>query len=137
MGNTFRRIDFKFAVKLITHTSPEKVIAKRRRKACGEAVARLKEVASIDASRRNELVVSIMKQYIGDRFDKMAGSLTPDDCRDMLISAVQNNEIADKFRQTMEYYEAARYTSMDVKIDPEKIKNIIELMCDIEKKSKK
>ena len=125
------------AAKLITHTNPEKVIAKRRRKACSEAIAQLKKTASTNTSGRNELVVSIMKQYIGDRFNKMAGSLTPDDCHDTLINATQNSEIADKFRRTMEHCEAARYTSMDVNIDSEKIKNIIELMRDIEKKTKK
>ncbi len=123
--------------KLITHTSPEIVMAKKRRKACSQSINQLKKAASMDASRRNELVVSIMKQYIGDRFDKIAGSLTPGDCHDILICAAQNNEIADKFRQTMELCEAARYTSTDMNIDHEKINNIIELVRSIEKKLKK
>jgi hypothetical protein len=31
-----------------------------------------------DTIQQNELLVLIMKQYIGDRFDKTAGSLTPE-----------------------------------------------------------
>jgi len=124
-------------IKLFTHTSPEKVAAKRRRQACNKAMALLKKTTSMDSSQRNEHVVSIMKQYIGNRFDKMAGSLTGDDCYDTIISATQDTEIADKYRQTIERCEATRYASIDINIDSEKIKDIIRLIRNIEKKSKK
>ncbi|NOR66245.1 MAG: hypothetical protein GQ528_02690, partial [Woeseiaceae bacterium] len=55
-------------IKLFTHTSPEKVAVKRRRQACGKAVGQLKNIASANAERQSELLVSAMKQYIGDRF---------------------------------------------------------------------
>jgi hypothetical protein len=123
--------------KLLTSNSPEKVAAKRRRQACSKTVNQLKKISSTDTTQRNELVVSIMKRYIGDRFDKMAGSLTPDDCSDTIITATKDTENADKFRRTIAECETARYASINVKIDSGKIKDIIDLVRNIEKKSKK
>ena len=125
------------AAKFLTHSNPEKIAAKRRRQACSKAVAQLKKIISMDSSQRNELVVSIMKRYIGDRFDKMAGSLTGDDCHDTITGAIGDAEIADKFRWTIEHCEAARFASIDVNIDSGKTRDIIELIRNIEKKSKK
>jgi len=125
------------AAKLLTHSNPEKIAAKRRRQACNKAIAQLKKIVSTDSSQRNELVVSIMKQYIGDRFDRMAGSLTGDDCYDTITRATEDTEIADKFRQTIEHCEAARFASIDVNIDSGKTRDIIGLIRNIEKKSKK
>ena len=123
--------------KLLTSTSPEKVAAKRRRQACSKTVNQLKKITSTDTTQRNELIVSIMKRYIGDRYDKMAGSLTPDDCYDTIITATKETEDADKFRRTIAECEASRYASINVNIDSGKIKDIIDLVRNIEKKSKK
>jgi hypothetical protein len=67
----------------------------------------------------------------------MAGSLTGDDCHDAITGAIGDAEIADKFRRTIERCEAARFTSIDVNIDSGKTRDIIELIRNIEKKSKK
>jgi len=123
--------------KFLTHTNPEKVAAKRRRQACSKAIAQLKKVASMDSSQRNEQVVSIMKQYVGDRFGKMAGSLTGDDCYETIINATENAEIADNYRRIMEHCESARFSSMEVTIDFEKTRDIIDIIRNIERKSKK
>ncbi|MHC4620320.1 MAG: BatD family protein, partial [Planctomycetota bacterium] len=71
---------FSSLARLFTQTSPEKEAHKRRRAAPGRAVRELKKVASAELDHRHELLASAMKQYIGERFDKMAGSLTADDC---------------------------------------------------------
>lgn len=122
--------------KLATHTSPEKVAAKRRRQACGKAISQFKKAVSMNSSQRNELVVSIMKQYIGDRFDKMAGSLTGNDCYDAIVSATADTEAADQYRRIIEYCQSARFASIDVNIDSGKTKDIIQLIRNIEKKSR-
>ncbi len=123
--------------KFLTHTSPEKVAAKRRRQAGSKAIAQLKKTISMDTSQQNEQVASIMKRYVGDRFDKIAGSLTGNDCYEAVINATKDAEIADKYRQTMEHCESARYASIDISIDSGKTKDIIELIRNIEKKLKK
>jgi len=125
------------AVKLSVHTTPERVAAKRRWGACGKAVAGLKRIASKEPAEQNEMVVTIMKQYVGERFDRMAGSLTPDDCYEAIITAAEDADIAEKYRQAIELYESARYGSMDVRVDSKRIDEIIRLIRDIEKNVKK
>jgi hypothetical protein len=127
---------FSSLIKLLTHTSPEKTAAKRRRQACGKAVTQLKRITSIETNLRNESLVSTMRQYIGDRFDKTAGSLTPDDCYNQIVAVTADSQAAQKYKETMAEFEATRYSSMETNITPEKIKEIIELVRNIEKKSK-
>jgi hypothetical protein len=123
-------------IRLSTHTSDEKIAARRRRQACGKAIGQLKRINPIDANLRNETLVSTMKQYIGDRFDRTARSLTPDDCYNQIFAATADEQAAHKFKETMAEFEATRYASMETKITPEKIKEVIELVRNIEKKSK-
>ena len=123
-------------IKLGTRKSPEKVAAKRRRQACNKAIGQLKRIASTDAKQQNELLVSIMKQYIGERFDKMAGSLTPDDCYDAIRAATTDAQTAGKYREIINNFEAGRYASIEVHIDPEKTKEVIDLVRRIEKNRK-
>lgn len=120
-------------VKLFTRTSPEKTAVKRRRQACGKAVAQLRKVSATRQDRQGELLVSVMKQYIGDRFDRMAGSLTPDDCYDAIVAATQDEQAAGKYRETIAEFEAGRYAPMEVSIDAERIRQAIQLVRTVEK----
>jgi hypothetical protein len=124
-------------IKLISHTSPEKAAARRGRQAEGRALGRLKKLASTQAEYHNEQLVSIMKQYIGDKFDKTAGSLTPDDCYDAIIAATQDSQIAEKYRATIAGLEAGRYAPMEIKIDSDKIREVSELVRHTENKCRK
>ena len=91
----------------------------------------------MDTSQQNEQVASIMKQYIGDRFDKIAGSLTGNDCYEIIINASEDAQIADKYRQIIEQCQSARYASIEVNIDSGKTKDIIQLVRNVERKTKK
>jgi hypothetical protein len=124
-------------VKLVTHTSPEKEAAGRHRQACGKAVGQLKKAASTEMNRQSELLVSIMKQYIGARFDKTAGSLTPDDCYDAIVTATADEQTAGKYRETITDFEAERYASMEVNITVERIGEVIQLVRTVEKSCRK
>jgi hypothetical protein len=77
-----------------------------------------------------------MRQYIGDRFDKTAGSLTPDDCYNQIVAVTADSQAAQKYKETMAEFEATRYSSIETNITPEKIKEIIELVRSIDKMSK-
>jgi hypothetical protein len=138
-----------FLIKFLSHTSPEKIAAKRRRQACGKVLWRLKKLGvegvppsnrgqdARDTIQQNEQLVSIMKQYIGDKFDKTAGSLTPDDCYDAILAATKDSQSADKYRTIIAGCEAGRYAPMEIKIDSEKIKEVSELVHRIEKNCRK
>ena len=124
-------------IKLISHTSPEKAAARRGRQAEGRALGRLKKLASTQAEYHNEQLVSIMKQYIGDKFDKTAGSLTPDDCYDAILAATQDPQSAEKYMTIIAGCEAGRYAPMEIKIDSDKIREVRELVRHIENKCRK
>ena len=122
-----------FFIKFFSHTSPEKTAARRRRQASGKALGQLKKLASTEAKQQNEQLVSIMKNYIGEKFDKTAGSLTPDDCYDAIIVATEDSQSADKYRAIIANFEAERYAPMEIKIDSDKIRQVCELVRSIEK----
>ncbi|MBN1361867.1 MAG: BatD family protein, partial [Sedimentisphaerales bacterium] len=65
--------------KLATRANPEAAARKRKRQACSRAVRRLKAAALADDKSRHDQLASALKAYLGDRFDRVAGSLTADD----------------------------------------------------------
>ncbi|MBN2270166.1 MAG: BatD family protein, partial [Sedimentisphaerales bacterium] len=123
-------------VKFFTRTSPEQVARRRRRLAKSKALKQLSTIAEIDARQRQELLVSAMKQYIGDRFDRVAGSLTADDCCEIVASATNDAQIAAKFKDTIAACEASRYSSARADLDAGRIDEVAGLIRTIEKKSR-
>jgi hypothetical protein len=123
-------------VKLVTHTSPEKLVQKRRRQAAGKAIKQLKTASGLSPEKQQELIVSTMKTYIGERFEKVAGSLTADDCYQIINSATSDSETAGKYRDTIAQCEASRYASAQASIDSPQAGEVISLIHTIEKKSK-
>ncbi len=75
-------------VRVVGRKSPESLVRRRRRRAAPLAMQQLKAAASADPRQRPELLLSAMKGYIGDRFDRVAASLTPDDCRQVIAEAL-------------------------------------------------
>jgi len=123
-------------VKLITHTSPEKLLQKRRRQAAGKAVKELKRISGVSPKERQELLVSTMKQYIGERFEKNAGSLTADDCYQIVASVVHDTHTASRYRDAITQCEASRYASAQASADSVQVSEVIKLIRIIEKNSK-
>jgi hypothetical protein len=124
-------------VKFFTYATPEKIAAKRRRTAAGKAVSQLKGIASYSAGQRYELLASMMKQYIGDRFDKIAGSLTSNDCFEIVLAETKDGQAAEKYKDFIAGCEAARYASTEENLETSKIEEAVELIKIIEKKSRK
>jgi len=124
-------------VKLFTHTTPEKIAAKRRSRACAAAVAQLKKISPDTSREPHESLAATMTQYIGDRFDRTAGSLTAQDCYEVISSSTNEPNIADAYRDIIDHCESARYAAGEADIDSAKIKEVIELIRNIEKKSRK
>ncbi len=124
-------------IKLFTHTTPGKIAASRRRRACANAAAKLKKIAHDTSHEPHELLVAAMKQYISQRFDRTAGSLTSHDCHQIIVAATNDTQVADAYRDIIDNCESARYAATDADIDSTKIAEVIKLIRDIEKKSKK
>ena len=125
------------AVKLARRTSPESLARKRRRQAARAAIGPLKKVSSADAARRHELLAGAMKTYIGDRFDRVAASLTADDCGQAIAQVTGDAAIAAKYRDLIMACEAASYAPVDARIEADEIQNAMELIHLIEKQSRK
>jgi len=124
-------------LKSFAHTTPEKIAAKRRRMAANKAIGRLKNLDSCSAEQRCELFASTMKQYIGNRFDKVAGSLTSNDCFEIIMSQTNDGQSAEKYKEITASCEAARYASEGQVHESSRIEEAIELIKTIEKKSGK
>jgi hypothetical protein len=123
-------------IKFLTHTTAEKIAAKRKRSAAGKAIGQLKRISSTPAQQRYELLASVMRQYVGERFDRTAGSLTADDCREVIVAATQDGLTADRYKEIIADCEAARYASVETNIDSTQIKEAVKLIQTIEKKCK-
>lgn len=123
--------------KLITTTSPEAVARKRRRGAYAAARHRLGALASAPADQRHDLLAAAIKGYLGDRFGRTAGSLTADDCRDIVVAATDNMDLANGFRAKISEFEAARYAALDASVDVAQIDEALELLGAVEEKSKR
>ena len=123
--------------KLSTRTSPESIAAKRRRHACNVAVRQLKAVTSADPKDAHDLLISAMKGYLGDRFDRTAGSLTADECQDIVAQVTGDSQIADQFRLKVSEGEAAHYASIHSRVDSAQIEEAIGLIRSVEEKSKR
>jgi len=121
-------------ISILTRTSPEKVATRRRRRACGRAVAELTKLArTIDTPKTNEQLATIMKRYIGERFDKTAGSLTPNDCYEAIAAATKNVNAAEKYKEVIAALDAGRYAPMEINVDAEKVREVINLIRAVEK----
>jgi len=125
------------AFRLATRTSPEAVARKRRRGACSAAVRRLRAVAAAEANERHDLLIAALRGYVGDRFDRTAGSLTADDCRGIVLTATGDADLADRFRAKISESEASRYASIHAQVDAAQIEEAIELVQRIEENSKR
>ncbi len=125
------------AVKVAGRTSPESLARKRRRQAAGAAMRRLKTVGCAIPQDRPERLLSAMKGYVGDRFDKVSASLTAEDCRRIITEAEGETETAARYSRLIATCEEARYAPMDAKIGLKQVQEAAELIQVIEKHSTK
>ena len=128
---------FSAFTKITSSTSPEKQLQKRKRGASGKAINQLKGISNFNSSENIERLASILKQYIGERFDRTAGSLTSDDCYKVIIEASGDTETAQQFKNIIADCEASRYASTGANIDSQCVNKAIDLILTIEKKSDK
>ncbi len=120
-------------VKLAGRTNPESLARKRRRRAAGAALTQLKKVSSAAAGQQHELLLAAMKGYIGDRFDKVAASLTADDCSRAIVDATGDTAAAAQYKELIDTCETARYAPLQAKIGPDEVQAAVALIQSVEK----
>jgi hypothetical protein len=122
--------------KSIVHTTPEQAARKRRRNAANRAVRRLKGIPSAQLQNNCELIAESMKQYIGERFDKVAGSLTAEDCMQTIIDRTGDSASANRYKDIVSRCDAERYSPTQQQLDSATIDEVVRLIRVIEKESK-
>ena len=93
--------------KTIRHSSPEKKAQQRRQRAAAVATGKLRAVLSQPQDQQCQLFGSILKQYLGDRFDRTAGSLTAADCLGLIETHTGDPKLAQEMRDLVDACEAA------------------------------
>jgi hypothetical protein len=118
------------------HTTPEQAARKRRRRAANNAISELKKIPPAQLQKNSELLAEAMKQYIGERFDKVAGSLTADDCMRTIIDCTGDSAGAGCYKDIVSRCETARYAPTQQQIDSGTIDEAVRLIREIDKKAK-
>jgi hypothetical protein len=81
-----------------------------------------------------EQLASAMKGYIADRFDRVAGSLTADDCHQIIAESAGDTRTAAKYRELITDCEQARYAPLDAHVEADqdaKPKEMIHHLIDL------
>ncbi len=123
--------------RLASRTSPESVARKRQSQAATAAMRRLDEALDANARGRHPLLLLALKQYIGDRFDRVAASLTADDCYHAIVESTGDTERAARFRELIAACEAARYAPLDAQIGRPQVQEAALLIRVIEKQCRR
>jgi len=119
--------------KVTTHSTPEKVAAKRRRRAASKSVARLSAATSLTGQPLNEAMAEALKCFVGERFDKTAASLTSMDCHTLIERETGDTEIAQRYRAILEQCEASQYSAAKQVVDATQLDQAKDLVRRIEK----
>ena len=124
-------------LRLAGRSSPESAARKRRRRAGAAATARLRTVPAAEPALRPEMLATALKGYIGDRFDRIAASLTADDCRQAVVEATGDSTLAARCHDLIAACEAARYAPLNAQVEASHVQEATELIHAIERQLKK
>ena len=119
--------------KLTTHSTPERVTAKRRRQAASKSIARLTSASSLKGRALNEEVAQALKFFLGERFDKTAASLTSLECYHLIRQETGEDELARSYRMILEQCEASQYSAAEHEVDATQLEQAKDLVRRIEK----
>jgi hypothetical protein len=78
-----------------------------------------------------------MKGYIGDRFDRVAASLTPEDCRQVVAEAIDDETVATRYADLVAACEGARYSPLAADVGSRQVQEATELIDAIERRVKR
>ena len=114
----------------LTSDSPERRQARRRSSASRRVVSRLAKINSRVASAPQEMA-DIMRQYVGDRFNRTAASLTARDCREILQNTCSEKELVERFCRVLEQCEQSQFAGTNADdgiIDPADVRKLVKML---------
>jgi hypothetical protein len=81
-------------------------------------------------------MAQVLKQYIGERFDRTGAALTAQDCFVILRDQVQDASLADQFKSILTQCEASQYAPMRMDVDQNHVDQAMALIQTIHKQIK-
>jgi len=114
--------------------NPQRQAANKRKKAHSHAAQLL--CRAFNHKKPSQQILSVLKQYIADKFGKPAGSLTAMECGNIILEKTNDAELSSVYQKIMEQTEASEYSLIAFELTKEKEKEILELLSKIEKKIK-
>jgi len=121
--------------RLTLQDSPARQRARRRGAAASRAITKLHRLDSQSRSVQEE-TADILRQYVGDRFDKTAQSLTSRDCREILKENCKDKEPTEQFCRILEQCEHSQYAGAQTDSTPINAREIGKLIKALEKNLK-
>lgn len=119
----------------VTNQDPRRMAARRRKAAYSVALRSIRRISPHSASAGPELARAL-KQYIADKFTRVPGALTAEDCRCLLAEYTAGAELADRFKQITERAEAAAYSPAAFEFDAAAKNQLIALLREVDKEIK-
>lgn len=114
--------------KTVSCTSPQQQAARRHRRASGQAIHAIK-----NARHEHQAMAQALQQYLGDRFDRTAASITAGDAYEIVHKATDNESLAQQIQHLLSSCEAAQYAPMSAQIDEAFVDKALEVIGQIEK----
>ncbi len=122
------------AVKIAMGDSGTKA-AKKQKNAAKWAVAEIKAIEK-QATNQHEKFAAILKEFIGRKFDRKVLSLTAGQCGDIVLNKTRDEQLTDDYVRLLQQCEAVCYAALIGRISNEEMNQAINLINQIEKKSK-
>lgn len=117
--------------RLIHAGGPQRQIANKCKKAYAHAIKQIRHAEKQDQPAQQ--ISAALKQYIADKFNKITGSLTWQECKTILLAETQNHILSEKFQELIEQVEVSEYSPMSFELTSEKQAEICKLLAEIEK----
>jgi hypothetical protein len=121
--------------KAATYTTPERQMQRRRRRAATLAIQKLEAVTATGPDDRHKLLGAGLRQYLGDRFDRPAGSLTAADGHQIVLQATADNDLASRLQAILAECEAAHYASGQASIGADRVTEAVDLVRQIDRRA--
>jgi len=118
-----------------THTTPERQAKQRRRSAAGKALGRLEAALSQGPHQRHPVLAAALRQFLGDRFDRTAGSLTAADCRQVVAAATRDEDLARRVHDLLAECEAARYSPTSASLEDRQVREAMEVIREVDRRA--
>jgi hypothetical protein len=122
--------------KIATHTTPERQAIRRRCRAAGKALDQLKAISSQEPNQRHQALAAALRQFLGDRFDRTAGSLTAGECHQIVLEATADQDLARRCQDLLAACEAAHYSAAQAILEDRYVQEAMGIVREVDRRAR-